>query len=126
MLCKKSEKFFCSLSDASYGPGDVCNINSGFLRISQIFHSVYNAMLVYIFSATKIDMLEKDLAGLKICYELTPDMLKATHFCTKCNFLMGENEVPVKGKLDAFLAAHGGRNGLPALKPLAQIIQRKL
>jgi len=54
-----------------------------------------------IFSATKIDMLEKDLAGLKICYELTPDMLKATHFCTKCNFLMGENEVPVKGKLDA-------------------------
>lgn len=54
-----------------------------------------------IFSAAKIDMLEKDLAGLKICYELTPDMLKTTHFCTKCNFLMGENEVPVKGKLDA-------------------------
>lgn len=28
-------------------------------------------------------------------------MLKTTHFCTKCNFLMGENEVPVKGRLDA-------------------------
>ena len=53
-----------------------------------------------IFSAAKIDVLEKDLAGLKICYELTPDMLKTTHFCTKCNFLMGESEVPVKGKLD--------------------------
>ncbi|MEA5051745.1 MAG: DUF6079 family protein [Oscillospiraceae bacterium] len=37
----------------------------------------------------------------KSFYELTPDMLKTTHFCTKCNFLMGENEVPVKGRLDA-------------------------
>lgn len=54
-----------------------------------------------IFSSGKIDSLEKDLADLKICYELTPEMLKTAHFCTKCNFLMGENEVSVKGKLDA-------------------------
>lgn len=54
-----------------------------------------------IFSSAKVDSIENDLASLKICYELTPDMLKATHFCTKCNFLMGENEPPVKGRLSA-------------------------
>lgn len=54
-----------------------------------------------IFSDTKVDAIEDDLAGLKICYELTPEILKTTHFCTKCNFLMGENDYPVKGRLDA-------------------------
>ena len=54
-----------------------------------------------IFSSAKVDAIETELAGLKICYELTPEMLKTTHFCTKCNFLMGENEMPVKGKMDA-------------------------
>lgn len=54
-----------------------------------------------IFSSAKVDAIENDLAALKICYELTPEMLKTTHFCTKCNFLMGENEIPVKGRLDA-------------------------
>jgi hypothetical protein len=53
-----------------------------------------------VFSTSKLDSIEKDLAGLKVCYELTPDMLKTNHFCTKCNFLMGEADIPVKGRLD--------------------------
>ena len=53
-----------------------------------------------ILSASKLDSIEKDLSALKICYELTPEMLKNTHFCTKCSFVMGENDILVKGKLD--------------------------
>lgn len=53
-----------------------------------------------ILSASKFDSIDKDLSGLKICYELTSEMLKTTHFCTKCNFLMSETDLPVKGKLD--------------------------
>ena len=53
-----------------------------------------------IFSPAKVDTIETDLAGLKTCYELTPEMLSTTPYCTKCNFLMDENEIPVFGKLD--------------------------
>lgn len=53
-----------------------------------------------ILSASKFDNIDKDLSGLKVCFELTSDMLKSTHFCTKCHFLLGESDVPVKGKLD--------------------------
>src|SRR5690606_5216887 len=53
-----------------------------------------------IFSTSKLDLIEKDLSGLKVCYELTPEMLKTNHFCTKCNLLMGEAGIPVKGRLD--------------------------
>ena len=53
-----------------------------------------------IFSTSKLDSIEKDLAGLKVCYELTPDMLKTNHFCPKCNFLIVEGGIPVKGRLD--------------------------
>jgi len=55
---------------------------------------------INILSASKLDIIEKELAGMKVCYELTSDMLKTTHFCTKCNFLMGEGDIPVKGRLD--------------------------
>jgi hypothetical protein len=53
-----------------------------------------------IFSAHKLDNIEKELAGLKVCYELTPEMLKTSHFCPKCHFLMNEEDIPVKGRLD--------------------------
>ena len=53
-----------------------------------------------ILSASKFDSIDKDLSGLKVCIELTSDMLKSTHFCTKCHFLLSESDVPVKGKLD--------------------------
>ncbi|MDJ0306792.1 DUF6079 family protein [Dehalobacter sp.] len=53
-----------------------------------------------ILSASKLDSIEKDLAGLKVCFELTAELIKTTHFCTKCNFLMGESDIQVKGRLD--------------------------
>lgn len=53
-----------------------------------------------IFSAYKLDSIEKALASLKVCYELTPEMLKTSHFCPKCHFLMSEADIPVKGRLD--------------------------
>ncbi len=52
-----------------------------------------------IFSTAKVDAIDNELASLKVCYDLTTDMLKMTHFCTKCNFVLGGSDVPVKGKL---------------------------
>lgn len=52
-----------------------------------------------IFSAAKVDAIDTDLASLKVCYDLTSDMLQTTHFCTKCNFVLGSSDAPVKGKI---------------------------
>ena len=52
-----------------------------------------------IFSAAKVDAIDTELASLKVCYDLTSDMLLTTHFCTKCNFVLGSNDAPVKGKI---------------------------
>ena len=40
------------------------------------------------------------MASLKICYELEPSMLQATHFCTRCNYLLGSQELPVLNRLE--------------------------
>jgi hypothetical protein len=53
-----------------------------------------------IFSAAKVDALEGELASLKVCYELEPSMLQATHFCTRCNYLPGSQELPVLNRLE--------------------------
>lgn len=55
---------------------------------------------IAILSSSKLDNIEKDLSGLKVCYELTAGMLKTAHYCTKCHFLMNEVDLPVRGKLD--------------------------
>ncbi len=55
---------------------------------------------IEILSGTKLDMIERDLASLKICYELTPELLKHTHICPKCNYVMNDTEMSVKGKLE--------------------------
>ena len=52
-----------------------------------------------IFSAAKVDAIDTELASLKVCYDLTSDMLLTTHFCTKCNFVLGSSDAPVKGKI---------------------------
>ncbi len=54
-----------------------------------------------IFSAAKVDALDEDLGSLKVCYELEPSMLQATHFCTKCNYILGGTELPVVNRLEA-------------------------
>lgn len=52
-----------------------------------------------IFSAAKVDAIDTELASLKVCYDLTTDMLKTTNFCTKCNFVLGGSDMTVKGKI---------------------------
>jgi len=54
---------------------------------------------ISILSASKVDAIANELASLTVCYDLTTDMLKTTHFCTKCNFVLGGNDMPVKGKI---------------------------
>ena len=52
-----------------------------------------------IFSGAKVDAIDTDLSSLKVCFDLTTDMLKTTHFCTKCSFVLGGSDAPVKGKI---------------------------
>ena len=52
-----------------------------------------------IFSSAKVDAIDNELASLKTCYDLTTEMLETTHFCTKCNFVLGGTDAPVKGRL---------------------------
>lgn len=54
-----------------------------------------------ILSTAKLGEIESMLANLKVCYELTPAMLKSTHFCSKCGFMMGETGGSVAGQLDS-------------------------
>lgn len=56
--------------------------------------------LIAILSSSKLDSIEKDLSNLKVCYDLTTEMLKASNFCTKCHFRLDDGDLPVKGKLD--------------------------
>ena len=79
-------------------------INDG-KRKGEIISSVELANLerlagLSIFSYAKVKAIKDELSSLKICYDLTPPMLKTTHFCTKCNYLLGSHEPPVKGRLD--------------------------
>jgi hypothetical protein len=54
-----------------------------------------------VLSATKLKTIETDLSALKICYELTPELLKTSHFCPKCGFQIGGSDPLVKGALEA-------------------------
>lgn len=54
-----------------------------------------------ILSGSKLTAIENDLAVLKVCYELIPDMLKTSTFCPKCGYQPNESSAPVKGALDA-------------------------
>ena len=54
-----------------------------------------------IFSASKVDAIDAELAGLKVCFSLTTDMLKANHVCTKCGFTIGSGDAPVQGRIAA-------------------------
>ena len=55
---------------------------------------------INILSSSVLDNIENDLSSLKVCYELTAEILKTTPFCTKCGFNIGDKEIVVKGKLD--------------------------
>lgn len=56
--------------------------------------------VINILSTAKLLEIENALANLKVCYELTPIMLKSSHVCPKCGFSIGDNSVSVNGQLD--------------------------
>lgn len=56
--------------------------------------------VIDILSNSKLLDIERELSSLKVCYELTVDLLKDNCFCTKCNFIINNNDNIVKGRLD--------------------------
>lgn len=53
-----------------------------------------------ILSTAKLTAIEQDLAGLKVCYELTPEELKKDPICPHCHYQLGGKEKNVFGQLD--------------------------
>ncbi|MGB4438718.1 MAG: DUF6079 family protein, partial [Sedimentibacter sp.] len=56
---------------------------------------------ISILSTAKLVDIETSLANLKVCYELTPAMLKTSHICPKCGYKIGEGGISVSGQLDS-------------------------
>lgn len=55
---------------------------------------------IEILSAAKLTDIENDMSGLVVCYELTPEDLKATHICPHCRFHLEDKAKNVHGQLD--------------------------
>lgn len=55
---------------------------------------------IEILSAAKLTDIETDMSGLVVCYELTPEDLKATHICPHCRFHLEDKAKNVHGQLD--------------------------
>lgn len=53
-----------------------------------------------ILSAAKLTELEQNMAGLKVCYELTTVELRTTHMCPHCRFSLADKAKNVFGQLD--------------------------
>lgn len=55
---------------------------------------------IEIVSSAKLSAIEQDLAGLKICYELTPEELKSNPICKHCGYRLGDQAKNVYGQMD--------------------------
>ena len=55
---------------------------------------------IEIVSSAKLSAIEQDLAGLKICYELTPEELKSNPVCKHCGYRLGDQAKNVYGQMD--------------------------
>lgn len=55
---------------------------------------------IEILSDAKLRTIEQEMAELKVCYELTPSELKASHMCPHCHYMLGDHVQPVAGRLD--------------------------
>jgi len=51
-------------------------------------------------SSAKLTAIGSDLAALKVCTDLTPEMMKTSYFCPKCGFQLGGNDPIVKGAVE--------------------------
>lgn len=72
----------------------------GKLQESVILSNLRKLRTIDILSAAKLTELEQDMAGLKVCYELTTVELRTTHMCPHCRFSLADKAKNVFGQLD--------------------------
>ena len=77
----------------------------GATRRGKIIESLAMANLkklrsIEIVSSSKLNAIEKDLADLVVCYELTPQELQSNHICLHCHYQIGDHSKNVAGQLD--------------------------
>lgn len=72
----------------------------GDLLTSTELENLDRLKVLSIFSAKQIDDIKGEIADISVCYELTPDKLKAAPKCSKCHFVIGSDEIPAKNRLD--------------------------
>lgn len=55
---------------------------------------------IEILSGKKLTAIERDIADLKVCYELTPTELKTSYICPHCHYNIDDHAPNVNGRLD--------------------------
>ena len=71
------------------------------LQESVLLSNLKKLCTIDILSAARLTELEQDIAGLKVCYELTTVELKNTHICPHCRFSLSDKAKSVFGQLDS-------------------------
>lgn len=72
----------------------------GKIQESQSLGNLRKLRGIEILSGAKLTELEQDMAGLKVCFSLTPQDLKNSPICPHCRFSMKDKDMNVAGKLE--------------------------
>jgi hypothetical protein len=70
------------------------------LKGSRTIENLRKLREIEILSTVKFSELEKEIADLKPCYDLTPSTLRLTPFCPHCRYRPGDKDKNVYGQLD--------------------------
>lgn len=73
----------------------------GTLQESLTLANLRKLRSIEILSSAKLAELEQDMAGLKVCYELTPTTMKSNVICPHCRFSLEDKAKNVLGQLDS-------------------------
>lgn len=73
----------------------------GKIQESSVLGNLRKLRSIEILSSAKLGELEQDMAGLKVCYELTPTELKTSPICPHCRFSLEDKAKNVMGQLDS-------------------------
>ena len=72
----------------------------GKIQAGSALASLKKLRSIEILSAAKLADIENEMSGIKVCYELTPEELKANHICQHCRYHLDDNVKNVYGILD--------------------------
>ena len=53
-----------------------------------------------VLTSSKLNAIETELSNLKVCYDLTPEIMKTSNYCKQCDYHLGSIELPVAGRID--------------------------